>query len=182
LKSLTPSNLRIYTPALKWGNYRLRHILLPKDYVRLKLTGEYATDRAGASGTILFDLAQRDWSTEVLEKLGIQPKWLPSTHEGTEATGVISTAASQATSLPAGIPEFGGGGDQSAAAVGTGAVVDGVVSLSLGTSGVVFASLDQSTIEPEGRLHAFCHAVPGKWHLMGVRLILTRWHAGLLSD
>jgi xylulokinase len=158
---------------------RLRHILLPKDYVRLKLTGEYATDRAGASGTILFDLAQRDWSTEVLEKLGIQPKWLPSTHEGTEATGVISTAASQATSLPAGIPVFGGGGDQSAAAVGTGAVVDGVVSLSLGTSGVVFASLDQSTIEPEGRLHAFCHAVPGKWHFMGVMLSAggsLRWY------
>jgi xylulokinase len=158
---------------------RLGHILLPKDYVRFKLTGDYATDRAGASGTILFDLAQRDWSAEVLEALDIQPEWLPPTHEGTEVTGLVSSAASQATGLPAGIPVFGGGGDQAAAAVGTGAVVEGVVSLSLGTSGVVFASLDRPTIEAEGRLHAFCHAVPGKWHLMGVMLSAggsLRWH------
>jgi xylulokinase len=158
---------------------RLGHILLPKDYVRFKLTGDYATDRAGASGTILFDLAQRDWSAEVLEALGIRPEWLPPTHEGTEATGLISSAAAKATGLPAGIPVFGGGGDQAAAAVGTGAVVEGVISLSLGTSGVVFASLDRPTIEPEGRLHAFCHAIPGKWHLMGVMLSAggsLRWH------
>jgi xylulokinase len=158
---------------------RLRHILLPKDYVRFKLTGDYATDRAGASGTILFDLAQRDWSAEVLEALGIRPEWLPPTHEGTEVTGLISSAAATATGLPAGIPVFGGGGDQAAAAVGTGAVVEGVISLSLGTSGVVFASLDRPTIEPEGRLHAFCHAIPGKWHLMGVMLSAggsLRWH------
>jgi xylulokinase len=158
---------------------RLRHILLPKDYVRLKLTGDYATDRAGASGTILFDLAKRDWSPEVLAELGIQPEWLPRTHEGTEVTGLVSSAASQATGLPARIPVFGGGGDQAAAAVGTGAVVEGVVSLSLGTSGVVFASLERPTIEPEGRLHAFCHALPGKWHLMGVMLSAggsLRWH------
>jgi xylulokinase len=158
---------------------RLRHILLPKDYVRFKLSGEYATDRAGASGTILFDLAKRDWSIVVLEELGIQPEWLPPTHEGTEVTGLVTNAASQATGLPAGIPIFGGGGDQAAAAVGTGAVVEGVVSLSLGTSGVVFASLDRPAIEPEGRLHAFCHAVPGKWHLMGVMLSAggsLRWY------
>jgi xylulokinase len=149
---------------------RLRHILLPKDYVRFKLTGDYATDRAGASGTILFNLTQRDWSLEVLNTLGIDPAWLPPTHEGTEMTGVISAEASRLTGLHAGTPVFGGGGDQAAAAVGTGAVTEGIVSLSLGTSGVVFASTDQPIIEPQGRLHSFCHAVPGKWHLMGVML------------
>jgi xylulokinase len=158
---------------------RLRQILLPKDYVRFKLTGEYATDRAGASGTILFDLGKRDWSQEVLEVLGIEPQWLPPTHEGTEVTGKLSDKASRATGLTAGIPVYGGGGDQAAAAVGTGAVVDGIVSLSLGTSGVVFASSDWPIIEREGRLHAFCHAVPGKWHLMGVMLSAAgslRWY------
>jgi xylulokinase len=149
---------------------RLRHILLPKDYVRYKLTGVYATDRADGSGTILFNLAQRDWSLEVLNSLGIDPAWLPLTHEGTEMTGEISAEASRLTGLRAGTPVFGGGGDQAAAAVGTGAVTEGIVSLSLGTSGVVFASTDQPIIEPEGRLHAFCHSVPGKWHLMGVML------------
>ncbi len=126
---------------------RLRHILLPKDYVRYKLTGEYATDRADASGTILFDLAQRDWSLEVLNALGIDPEYLPKTHEGTEKTGGISVDASRATGLPAGTPVYAGGGDQAAAAVGTGAVTEGIVSLSLGTSGVVFASADQPIIK-----------------------------------
>jgi xylulokinase len=149
---------------------RLRHILLPKDYVRFKLTGEYATDRAGASGTILFDLAQRDWSIEMTEALGIDPQWLPLAHEGTEITSSVSAEASKATGLPSGIPVYGGGGDQAAAAVGTGAVSEGIVSLSLGTSGVIFASADQPIIEPDGRLHAFCHAAPDKWHLMGVML------------
>lgn len=149
---------------------RLRHILLPKDYLRYKLTGGYATDRAGASGTILFNLSQRDWSLDVLNALEIDPVWLPPTHEGTEMTGKISTEASRLTGLHAGTPVFGGGGDQAAAAVGTGAVTEGIVSLSLGTSGVVFASTDHPIIEPEGRLHAFCHSVPGKWHLMGVML------------
>jgi xylulokinase len=158
---------------------KLRHILLPKDYIRFKLSGEYATDRAGASGTILFDLAQRDWSPEVLVALGIDPQWLPKTHEGTALTGIVSSEAGRATGLAPGTPVFGGGGDQAAAAVGTGAVVEGVVSLSLGTSGVVFASADLPIIEPEGRLHAFCHSVPGKWHLMGVMLSAAgslRWH------
>jgi xylulokinase len=149
---------------------RLRHILLPKDYVRYKLSGDYASDRADASGTILFNLGQRDWSIEVLKALGIDPAWLPFTHEGTEMTGEISTEASHLTGLSAGTPVYGGGGDQAAAAVGTGAVTEGIVSLSLGTSGVVFASTDQPIIEPEGRLHAFCHSLPGKWHLMGVML------------
>ena len=158
---------------------QVRQILLPKDYVRFKLTGEYASDRAGGSGTILFDLAARDWSPEVLEVLGIPAEWLPRTYEGTEVTGTLSAEAAQATGLKAGTPVFGGGGDQETGATGNGAVVEGVVSLNLGTSGVVFAAADRPIVEPEGRLHAFCHAVPGKWHLMGVMLSAAgslRWY------
>ena len=158
---------------------RVRQILLPKDYVRYKLTGTYASDRAGGSGTILFDLASRDWSTEVLEALDIPAEWLPRTYEGTEITGRLSASAAQATGLKAGTPVFGGGGDQETGATGNGAVVEGVVSLNLGTSGVVFAAADRPIVEPEGRLHAFCHAVPGKWHLMGVMLSAAgslRWY------
>ena len=149
---------------------RARHILLPKDYLRYKLTGEYASDRAGGAGTILFDLAKRDWSLEVLDALNIPVEYLPKTYEGTDVTGTLLKEAAELCGLPAGIPVFGGGGDQAAAAVGTGAVRAGVVSLSLGTSGVVFATTDGPFIEPDGRLHAFCHAVPNKWHLMGVML------------
>lgn len=149
---------------------RVAHILLPKDYVRLQLTGVYATDKAGASGTQLFDIEQREWSGEVVSALGIDPAWLPRTFEGTAVTGHLTPSAAQIIGLTAGIPVVGGGGDQAANAVGTGAVVDGVVALSLGTSGVVFASSDQPIVEPNGRLHAFCHAAPGKWHLMGVML------------
>ena len=149
---------------------RTRQILLPKDYLRYKLTDVYASDRAGGAGTILFDLEKRDWSTEVLDALNIPAEYLPKTHEGTEITGTLSSEAAELCGLPAGIPVFGGGGDQAAAAVGTGAVRAGVVSLSLGTSGVVFATTDGPFIEPDGRLHAFCHSVPDKWHLMGVML------------
>ena len=158
---------------------KVRHILLPKDYVRYKLTGEFAIDRADGAGTILFDLAQRDWSAEVLRALDIPAEYLPQTYEGTDCTGSLSPAVASDLGLPTGIPVFGGGGDQAASAVGTGAVMAGVVSLSLGTSGVVFATTDGPTIEPEGRLHAFCHSVPGKWHLMGVMLSAAgslRWH------
>ncbi|MBP6471806.1 MAG: xylulokinase [Chloroflexi bacterium] len=149
---------------------RIAHILLPKDYVRYHLTGEFATDKAGGSGTQLFNVAQRNWSDEVATALGIDRDWLPQTFEGTAVTGTLTPAAAKITGLPAGIPVVGGGGDQAANAVGTGAVVDGVVALSLGTSGVVFVSSDKPVVEPDGRLHAFCHAAPGKWHLMGVML------------
>jgi xylulokinase len=158
---------------------RVRHILLPKDYVRYKLTGEFACDRADGAGTILFDLAKRDWSPEVLAALDIPVAYLPTTYEGTDITGTVSAPVADELGLPAGIPVFGGGGDQAASAVGTGAVRAGVVSLSLGTSGVVFATTDSPVIEPEGRLHAFCHSVPGKWHLMGVMLSAggsLRWY------
>ncbi len=138
---------------------RARHILLPKDYLRYKLTGEFASDRAGGSGTILFDLARRDWSVDVLSALDIPVEYLPETYEGTDATGILSPSVATELGRPAGIPVYGGGGDQAAAAVGTGAVKAGVVSLSLGTSGVVFATTNSPFIEPEGRLHAFCHSV-----------------------
>ncbi len=149
---------------------RIAHILLPKDYVRYHLTDEFATDKAGGSGTQLFNVAQRNWSDEVVTALGIDRAWLPQTFEGTAVTGTLTPAAAKVTGLPAGIPVVGGGGDQAANAVGTGAVVDGVVALSLGTSGVVFVSSNKPVVEPDGRLHAFCHAAPGKWHLMGVML------------
>ncbi|MCA1900544.1 MAG: xylulokinase [Chloroflexi bacterium] len=158
---------------------RARHILLPKDYVRYKMTGEFAVDCADGAGTILFDLKKRAWSPEVLKALDIPAEILPKTFEGTEVTGALSPAAAKELGLTAGIPVFGGGGDQAAAAVGTGAVRAGVVSLSLGTSGVVFAATDGAAIEPEGRLHAFCHSAPGKWHFMGVMLSAAgslRWH------
>ena len=115
-------------------------------------------DKAGGAGTQLFDVAQRDWSPRVLEALDIDPAWLPPTYEGTAVTGTLTPQAAAATGLPAGIPVYGGGGDQAAAAVGTGAVSEGIVSLSLGTSGVIFAAAGQPIIEPDGRLHAFCHA------------------------
>ena len=161
-------------------NYaQIAHILLPKDYVRYRLTGEYAIDRAGGAGTILFDLASRNWSEEVSGALGIAPEWLPPSHEGTEITGVLTKEAGDLLGLQTGTPVVAGGGDQAAAAVGTGAVIEGVVSLSLGTSGVVFATVGRPIIEPGGRLHAFCHALNGKWHLMGVMLSAAgslRWH------
>ncbi len=149
---------------------RIAHILLPKDYLRFRLTGVFATDKAGAAGTQLFDLRARDWAPDLLAALQIDLAWLPPTFEGTAITGRLTADAAAACGLPAGIPVVGGGGDQAANAVGTGAVVDGIVSLSLGTSGVVFASSDRPVVEAAGRLHAFCHAAPGKWHLMGVML------------
>jgi xylulokinase len=149
---------------------RVAHLLLPKDYVRLQLTGEHAIDKADAAGTLLLDLAARDWSAEVLEALRIPAAWLPRTFEGPEVTGRLTDAAASATGLRAGTPVVAGGGDQSANGVGVGAVAPGTTALSLGTSGVIFASTDQPLFDPGGRVHAFCHAVPGRWHMMSVML------------
>jgi xylulokinase len=163
---------------------KTKHILLPKDYVRYQLTGDFAVDKADGAGMVLFDLAKRDWSTEVLEKLDIPAAWLPKTYEGPEVTGHISTTAAAATGLKAGTPVVGGGGDQAAQAVGVGVVKSGIIALTLGTSGVIFASTDAPFVEPEGRLHAFCHAVPGRWHLMGVMLSAAgslRWYRDTLA-
>lgn len=160
------------------------HILLPKDYVRYHLTGDYAVDHADGSGMILYDLKKRDWSKELLDALEIPERWLPKTFEGSEVTGVISATAAELTGLKAGTPVVGGGGDQAAQAVGVGAVTPGIVALTLGTSGVVFASTPSPLIEPEGRLHAFCHSVPGTWHFMGVMLSAAgslRWYRDTLA-
>ena len=163
---------------------RIAHVLLPKDFVRHRLTGDHAVDRADGAGTLLFDLARRDWSAEVVAALEIDPAWLPRTAEGPEVTGVVSAAAALATGLAPGTPVVAGGGDQAATAVGVGAVDPGIVALSLGTSGVIFAATDRPLIEPEGRVHAFCHAVPDRWHLMSVMLSAAgslRWFRDALA-
>src|SRR5689334_24162532 len=149
---------------------RIRHILLPKDYIRYKLTGTLAMDKADGSGTMLFDLRKRTWSSQIVDALNISPDWLPQTFEGHEITGEVTRDAAASTGLRPGIPVVAGGGDQSAQAVGTGVVRPGTIAVTLGTSGVVFAATESPLIEPEGRLHAFCHAVVGRWHLMGVML------------
>ncbi len=161
-----------------------RQILLPKDYLRFKLTGDYAMDKADGAGTILFDLAARRWSAQVLDALQIPAQWLPPTFEGPAVTGVVSAAAAAETGLRVGTPVVAGGGDQAAQAVGVGAVLPGIVALTLGTSGVVFATTPSALIEPAGRLHAFCHAVPGRWHFMGVMLSAAgslQWHRDSLA-
>jgi xylulokinase len=163
---------------------RIAHVLLPKDYVRLHLTGEFALDKADGAGTLLFDLARRDWSPVVLAALGIDPVWLPPTFEGPEITGTVTSEAAATTGLRAGIPVVAGGGDQSANAVGVGAVSAGVVALSLGTSGVIFATTDEPLRDPAGQVHAFCHAVPGRWHMMTVMLSAAgslRWFRDALA-
>ena len=163
---------------------RIAHVLLPKDYVRLQLTGDYALDKADGAGTLLFYLAARDWSAEVLAALGIDPAWMPPTWEGPEVTGSVSAAAANATGLRPGTPVVAGGGDQAANAVGVGAVSVGTMALSLGTSGVIFATTDRPIFEPHGRVHAFCHAVPGRWHFMSVMLSAAgslRWFRDALA-
>lgn len=160
------------------------HLLLPKDYVRLHLTGAHAVDKADGAGTLLFDLAARDWSPEVLSTLEIDPAWLPPTYEGPEVTGSITGDAAAECGLRSGTPVVAGGGDQAANAVGLGVVGPGAMALSLGTSGVVFAPTDRPLIEPDGRLHAFCHAMPGRWHLMSVMLSAAgslRWFRDALA-
>jgi xylulokinase len=163
---------------------KARHLLLPKDYVRFRLTGEYALDKADGAGTVLFDLKSRQWSGEVLAALEIDPELLPPTFEGPEATGAITPEAAAETGLRVGTPVIAGGGDQAAQAVGVGVVESGIVALTLGTSGVVFAATPSALIESQGRLHAFCHAVPGMWHLMGVMLSAAgslQWHRDTIA-
>ncbi|MEP7135774.1 MAG: xylulokinase [Chloroflexota bacterium] len=163
---------------------KAKHVLLPKDYVRLKLTGEYAMDKADGAGTVLFDLKARDWSDEVLSALDIPRAWMPKTFEGTEFTGYITDEAARLTGLKVGTPVAAGGGDQAAGAVGMGVVEPGIVGLTVGTSGVVFATTPSALIEPDGRLHAFCHAVPGMWHFMGVMLSAAgslQWYRDTLA-
>ena len=152
-------------------NYaRVRHVLLPKDYIRYKLTGEFATEVSDASGTALFNVRGRKWSDEMLGLIDIPREWMPTSHESPEISGRVSEAGAKATGLVVGLPVVGGGGDQAAGAVGNGIVETGIVSSVIGTSGVVFAFSDNPVVDPDLRLHTFCHAVPDKWHLMGVTL------------
>ncbi|HEX4135256.1 MAG TPA: xylulokinase [Bryobacteraceae bacterium] len=147
---------------------RVRKMLLPKDYIRFRLTGEFATEVSDASGAALLDVVHRRWSFDMTDALGLDRDILPSVHESTAVTGFISAHCAQLTGLAPGTPVVGGGGDQAASAVGNGIVEPGIVSCTLGTSGVVFAHTDQAAYDPLGRVHTFCHAVPDKWHVMGV--------------
>jgi xylulokinase len=173
--------VRRHEPAT-WA--RLSHVLLPKDYLRLRLTGGYAMDKADGSGTLLFDLAARTWSGELLDRLDLDAAWFPTTLEGPEVTGTLTQEAAEATGLRADTPVVAGGGDQSANAIGVGVVDTGSVALSLGTSGVVFAATNRPVHDLYGRVHAFCHAVPGRWHLMSVMLSAAgslRWFRDALA-
>jgi xylulokinase len=147
---------------------RIAHVLCPKDFVRYRLTGEFAIDMQEASGTLLLDVAHRRWSAEVAEAAGIPMSWLPGLFEGPEICARVSEAGAAATGLAVGTAVAAGAGDQGAGAVGMGIVGAGSVSATIGTSGVVFASTDKPTMDRLGRLHTFCHAAPGLWHVMGV--------------
>jgi len=147
---------------------RVRRMLLPKDYVRYRLTGEFATEVSDASGTAVFDVVHRRWSFEMMDGLGLDRSILPRCYESSEVTGRITAQIAELTGLAAGTPVVGGGGDQASSAVGNGIVEAGIVSCTLGTSGVVFAHMEKVAYDPAGRVHTFCHAVRGKWHVMGV--------------
>jgi len=167
-------------------NYaKLRKVLLPKDYVRFRLTGEYATEVSDASGTSMLNVKERRWSDAVLERIGIPKGWLPEVYESPEISGKLTAQAAELTGLPKGTPVAGGGGDQAAGGVGNGIVRPGIISSTTGTSGVVFAYLDKPAVDPQLRTHTFCHAVPGKWHTMGVMLSAggsLRWACDALCD
>jgi len=187
-----PALTGFQAPKLLWlreaepANYgRIAHVLLPKDYIRMRLTGEFATDASDASGTLLLDLRARNWSAEILEALEVPREWLPAVHEGPDEAGRLRPDVAKELDLPAGIPVAAGAGDNAAAAVGCGIVEEGLVSSSIGTSGVLFAHTPEFRPDPSGRLHAFCHAVPGAYHLMGVTLSAggsLRWWRQVLGD
>ncbi len=164
---------------------RVRAVMLPKDYVRFRLTGDRATDMADASGTLMLDVARRRWSDEMLQATGIDRAVLGSLHESPDVCGKISAAGADASGLAAGTPVVAGAGDQAAGATGMGIVAPGAVSATIGTSGVVFAATDRPAVDPHGRLHTFCHAIPGRWHVMGVTQaagLSLRWFRELVND
>jgi xylulokinase len=147
---------------------RVRHVLLPKDYIRFRLSGEHATDVADASGTLMLDVARRCWSPPMLDAAEIDPRLLPAVFESPAICARLSAQAATLTGLAAGTPIVAGAGDQAAGAVGMGITRPGAVSATIGTSGVVFAATDRPATDPKGRIHTFCHAVPARWHVMGV--------------
>ncbi|PYU75638.1 MAG: xylulokinase [Acidobacteria bacterium] len=151
------------------ANWKLvRAVMLPKDYVRFRLTGERATDVADASGTLLLDVAHRCWSHEMLQAAEIDERWLPSLHESPDICGKVAGKGAAEIGLRVGTPVVAGAGDQASGATGMGIVAAGTVSATIGTSGVVFAATDRPALDPRGRVHTFCHAIPGRWHVMGV--------------
>jgi xylulokinase len=163
---------------------RVRRVLLPKDYVRLRLSGEYATDVADASGTLMLDVARRAWSREMLDAAEIDPGVLPAVFESPAVCAHISPSAAALIGIPAGTPIVAGAGDQAAGAIGMGVTRPGAVSVTIGTSGVVFAATDRPATDPSGRLHTFCHAIPDRWHVMGVTQaagLSLRWFRDLLA-
>ena len=149
---------------------RVEHVLLPKDYVRYRLSGRFATDASDAAGTLFLDLERRTWSGEILDALGVPASWLPDVFESPEPVGALAKDVAEELGLPSDIAIAAGGGDNAAAAIGTGITRDGLMSSSIGTSGVLFAHADTPAIDPSGRIHAFCHAVPGKDCLLAVVL------------
>jgi len=160
-------------------------ILLPKDYIRYRLTGEFATEVSDASGTLLLDVKRRRWCRPLLDKLSIDRELLPAVYESEEVSGNLTASVGKRLGLPAGVPVVGGGGDQAAGAVGNGIVRRGAISATMGTSGVVFAHSDEVQIDPQGRVHTFCHAVSGQWHVMGVVLSAggsLQWYRNQLGD
>ncbi|MAT16718.1 MAG: xylulokinase [Planctomyces sp.] len=164
---------------------RTKQVLLPKDYVRFRLTGEFATEVSDASGTLLLDVKKRAWSTKLLGLLELEAGLLPRVYESEEVSGTLHREAAKLLGLNEGTPVVGGGGDQAAGAVGNAIVKRGVISATLGTSGVVFAHSDDVEIDPEGRVHTFCHAVRGKWHVMGVVLSAggsLQWYRNQLGE
>lgn len=164
---------------------RVRSVMLPKDYVRFRLTGERATDMADASGTLILDVAHRRWSAEVLEQVKIDRAVLPLLYESPQICAKVSCKGAEQTGLAAGTPVVAGAGDQAAGAVGMGIVAPGVVSATIGTSGVVFAATDRPSHDPRGRLHTFCHATPNRWHVMGVTQaagLSLRWFRDRFMD
>ncbi len=164
---------------------QVKKVLLPKDYIRLRLTGEFATEVSDASGTALFNVTKRDWAYEMLDEIGIPADWMPKAYESPEVSGRVTSEAAALTGLAEGTPVVGGGGDQAAGAVGNGIVEPGIISSTVGTSGVVFAFADKPVVDPKLRVHTFCHAVPGKWHVMGVMLSAggsLRWYRDTFAD
>jgi xylulokinase len=164
---------------------RVRSVMLPKDFVRFRLSGERAIDVADASGTLMLDVANRKWSREVLDALEIGTSLLPVLYESPDICGQVSKEGATATGLNASTPIVAGAGDQAAGAIGLGIVAPGTVSATIGTSGVVFASTDRPALDPKGRLHTFCHAVPGRWHVMGVTQaagLSLRWLRDVLGE
>jgi xylulokinase len=160
-------------------------MLLPKDYVKWRLTDVLCSDVADASGTSLFDIARRDWSDELVETLEIPRGWLPDVHESPAVAGALGAAGADATGLAEGTPVVAGAGDQAAEAVGCGIIDASACSVTIGTSGVVFAATDTPRIDPQGRMHAYCHALPGSWHVMGVMLSAggsLRWYRDTLGN